>query len=323
MRLAHEQLVVLVIVFLLMGQLVGCSPSEQNKLETLVVEAGETIVAEGGSFAKTQAALLKHTTEARFLTEVANIRSTVAPGKFHETIVPPFDACIGKSVSINSPLLKSEEIIEEGFGNTSYYCDAERGAIRNTVLLFGGKNGSIQELPNYETDVSSGMEFGFMPPFTGKIRIDATYSVSSKTGAAAGSAAALLDFQDIILAFLLPTQLGAFLEISESIIFQTGAGVRTDAYIYIDSDSSHNETTTLIGGRGFGASFPLPPHSQSMEFSSERVNLSLTTPVKKGQRIFIGAGIKTTAKVHGWAVAYWNPHNESEVIVMNIELTEE
>jgi hypothetical protein len=112
-------------------------------------------------------------------------------------------------------------------------------------------------------------------------------------------------------------------EIVKSLIFQTAAGVKTDAYIYVDTDTSRDETAALVGGHGFGATFPIPPLSQGAEFSSETVRVSLTTPITQGEKIYIGTGIRTTAFVHGWAVAYWNPGKKQETFVVSVVLTEE
>ena len=242
---------------------------------------------------------------------------------FQITIAPPYDACVGESLLTSvSPPAGSDEILEKGFSNASYSCDAERGVINNTIVLFGGKEGSILEPPNYEADVSSGMEFGFTPYFTGDLRMNVTMSVNANTGAAAGSAAALLDLRDVILEFLLPSQIGAFILIAEGLIFQTASGVKTEAYLYVDTETSREDTAILVGGHGFGASFPIPPHSQGAELDSEEVKMSLTVPVIQGERIYIGTGIKTTALVHGWAVAYWNPANNQETSVVSVVLTE-
>jgi hypothetical protein len=314
---------VLLIPLVIIGQhLISCTPVQESQVQTLVAEAGQTVIAEGGNFAKTQAAQFKETAEAGFSTEAANIKSTLIPRSFQATIAPPYDACVGKSISITSPPANSEEVIEKGFGIVSFSCDEKRGAINNIVLLFGGKNGSILDPPNYETDVSSGIEFDFIPPFTGNLRIDVTMSVNSKTGAASGSAIALPEFRDVILEFVLPAKIDAFLQIAESLIFQTASGVKTDAYIYIESNNIQDETMSTVGGHGFASSFPIPPNSQSANFSSETVAISLITPVTQGERIFIGTGIKTTALVHGWAVAYWNPSQKQEVVVTLVELTE-
>lgn len=307
----------------------SCSEADQRFIQTAVAEAGKTAVAEGEQFAKTQAAELKETAIAAGKTQIAHGQetlqagvATLIPQKFHTVLSSPYDACVGKSTTISSPLAKSEEVIEKGFGTATYSCDEKRGALNNTVLLFGGKNGSILDPPNYETEVSNGIEFDFTPSFTGNLKVDVTLSVNSKTGAAAGSAMALMDFRDVVLEFILPTKLGAFLDISESLIFQTASGVKTNAYVYVDKIDSHDENTTFVGGHGFGASFPIAPNSQSAEFSSEQVTVSITIPVVAGEKVFIGTGIKTTALVHGWAVAYWNPSGKQEVFVTSVELTE-
>jgi hypothetical protein len=307
---------VLVVVF------ASCTEEDQAIIQTAVVQAGQTAVAEGEQFAKTQAAELKETAVAAGKTQIAQAEETVIPQEFHTVLSAPYDACVGRSSTISSPLAKSEDVIEKGFGLATYSCDETQGALNSKVLLFGGKNGSVLNPPNYETDISNGIEFDFSSSFTGNLKVDVTLSVNSKTGAAAGSAMALMDLRDIVLEFLLPTQLGAFLDISESLIFQTGSGVKTNAYVYIDKIGTHDENTAVVGGHGFGASFPVPPYSQSEDYSSEQINISITIPVVEGEKVYIGAGIRTTALVHGWAVAYWNPSGMQEVFVSSVELTE-
>jgi hypothetical protein len=197
----------------LLAILTSYSPSEQAQFHTRIAEADQTVIAEAGSVAQIQAAQFKETTQAKIATAAANIKAALSRTGFQTTITPPYDACVGKSMQITSLPAGSDEILEKGVGSASYSCDAERGAINNTVVLFGGKDGSIFEPPNYKADVSSGMEFGFTPSSTGDLRVDVTMSVNAKTGAAAGSATALLDLQDVILEFLLPAQIGAFIEI--------------------------------------------------------------------------------------------------------------
>jgi hypothetical protein len=327
---------ILLVIVVLMIMTLSCSESDQAPIKTAAVQLGQTSVAEGKRYVetqapklketadvviKTQAEQLKETMQASIGTEVVKIESTLNPERFHATLGPPYDACVGKSTNITSPSVNDDKIIEKGFGNAAYSCDAKRGAINNTILLFGGKNGSILESPNYTADVSGGMEFDFNPSFTGNLKIDVTLSVTSKTGASAGSATVLPEFRDLILIFL-PYHIGEFIDIANSLVFETAAGIKTSAYIYVDIADAHYETESLIGNQGFGASFPLPPHSQSAEYSDESVTISFTTPVNEGQKAFIGTGIKTTALVHGWAVAYWNPGKKQEVLVLSVELTE-
>lgn len=147
--------------------------------------------------------------------------------------------------------------------------------------------------------------------------------MNSKTGAAAGSATAIPDFQDVILAFLLPEQLSAFIDIAKALIFQTAAGVKTNAYLIVDNGVSPEQASTLVGGHGFVASFPTLPNSQSDNFNPEQVMLSVTVPVNEGQPIFITTGISTTARVHGWAIAFWNPLGDQESFITSIVLTEQ
>lgn len=326
------------LVFLLIFISARCTTEEQKQLKAIISLAGKTAIAEGENFVQTQGPKIKSTGEviiasrvanvestskAKIGTEIANMKSTLLPKKLEVAIKPPYDACTGKTTKLSSPLSGSDKIIEQGFAQVSYSCNKDHGTLNNTLILFGGKNGSILDPPSYKADVTSVVEHEFIPTFTGDLRIDAVMFVSSDTGAAAGSSLALPDIRDVILSFLLPTKIGAFLDISRNLIFQTAAGVKTDAYIYVDTAMTRNETFETIGGHGYGASFPVPPYSQSAKFTDKKVSISYTTPVKKGEKLFIGVGIKTTGLTHGWAIAYWNPGGKEEVFIETIRLIEE
>src|SRR5687768_6700616 len=108
----------------------SCTESDQALLQTAVAEAGQTAMAEGEQFAKTQVAELKETAvaaantqavqlketlQAGITTQASNIQLTLIPQKFHEILTPPYAACLGKSTTVESPLAQSQEIIEKGF----------------------------------------------------------------------------------------------------------------------------------------------------------------------------------------------------------------
>ena len=340
----------LLALLMILPSLVGCSESEQRQLQSEVARSAQTAVAEGvkhaetqlpylketaaavaatqlakgQDYAATQAALLRQTMEARLAMEFPKATPIPTPsGPFATTLKPPFDSCNPNATHSPSAEPNSIEILERGFSVASASCDAKKGSLNHTIVLFGGKNGSILEAPSHEATASSDMAIKFVPPFTGRLKITADLLVNAKIGAAAGSATSLPDFEDVVSSLILPEVLDAFLTTAKGFIFATAAGVRTDAYLVVDAAGSQQRVETLVGGHGFGASFPIPPYSQDADFSSQPATVSLIVPVTKGQVISIKTGITTKAQVYGWATSYWNPPKSRESFVTSIVLTEE
>ena len=242
---------------------------------------------------------------------------------FQQSITPPYEKCETDADHTPSEASGSSKILETGFSSVTSLCDAERGVINYSVIVFGGKNGNVNKPPDQEANASGDMQISFKSPFTGNLRIEATLAVNSKTGAAAGSATVLKDFKEIILEFIVPENLGAFLDIAKAFIGQTFAGVRTEAFVSADTGTFQKKATALIGGHGFGASFPIAPNSQNGTFDDEQVVVSLIAPVVEGQTVLITTGLSTTAKAYGWATSYWNPRHQHESFVKFVSLTGE
>lgn len=242
---------------------------------------------------------------------------------FHTTITPPYENCVANASHTPSEPPGSIKILETGFSNATSSCDAQRGVINYSVVAFGGKNGSIHEAPDQEATASGDMSIKFKSPFTGNLRIEVTLTVNSKAGAAAGSATALPDFQDVVLVFIPLKHLGEFLDIAKVLIFETFAGLRTDAYLSVDTGTFQNKVSTPVAGHGWGASFPIAPNSQNETLDSKQVVISLTAPVSEEQTVLITTGISSEIKAYGWATAYWNPRNEQESFVTSVSLTGE
>lgn len=240
---------------------------------------------------------------------------------FKKPIFPPFDSCVASANPSKTSPTNSVVILQQGFSAAEASCDPQRGSINYSVVVFGGRQGNIFEPPSQEASAFGEMGFEFISPLNGTLKIEAKFSVNGRTGAAAGSDTALPDFLGIVESFL-PSMIGAFIDIAKAVIWQSAAGVRTDAYLTVDTATSKREATSLVGGHGFVASFPLPPWSQNGRFSSEEVVLSLSIPVTVGESIHVTSGIRTEARAHGWAEAHWN-HLRSEESFVSVVLSAE
>jgi len=255
-------------------------------LPTLKYEAS-TIIPEVASLAKTEISFMKGTAEAASATEAAKSNPTTTneeENNFISIFNAPYAVCVGKSTHLSSLPTGSDAILKKGYGKSDYTCDPDSGTLNTSILLFGGKEGNIFTDPSYESEIENGIEFDFTPSFTGNIRVEVEIVVNAKAGAAAGSATIIPEFRDVVLEFLLPTQIGAFIEVSEALIAETFASIKSDAYVYIDDADTRAESVATVGEHGLGASFPLPLtlHSQEATFRGEKILLTITHPLSSG-----------------------------------------
>lgn len=246
------------------------------------------------------------------------------PPIFTQTITAPYDTC-GHSAHHSASLPAGRpQIIAHGFSSASAACDAQQGAVNTSVVAFGGRSGNILGRPSHEADAYSHVSVEFIPPFTGTLRVDAIVSTNANAGAAAGSDTAIPSVQSVVQDVILlnHSALNAFINIARAVIWETGAGVRTDNYLYIITDIAEYESSELVGGHGLVATFPIPPWSQNRDFNSEQTTVSLSIPVTEGRLITIKTGLRTTTSVYGWAEAHWNPRGDQNSFVTSITLTE-
>jgi hypothetical protein len=331
----------------------SCTESEQAPIGTAVAQAGQTVIAEGEKAAQTQAAILLATAKAAAATQAATLvegagewaatqaaaalqtaeaailsdtptpAQTPIPGTPNLVVQPPFASCSGKSDGACTPPGSAQETLEKGACIVKYTCDAGRGVVNHSLFLFGGKQGSILKPPTFKVEVSSGMDIIYTPSQSGRLKIVAELSTNGKTGAAAGSGIMLKDPGEILVDALLPDIVGAILDISTALIFEPAAGIRTDAYVYVDANGAHEEATSQVKGHGYAASFPIPPWAMTDNLVDEPVTVTLTTPVNAGTRYHIQVGIRTSGSVYGYAFAWWNVLNKQDTFIRSVSLTEE
>jgi hypothetical protein len=292
-------------------------------LQTQAAKAMKTALAGGESAAQTQIAHLIETQFGPLSTQQATQAATARQGGEKVTFTSPFDDCGSSASHSDSPEPGSSDILKTGFSSAEAACNRQQGTINTHVLVFGGKDGNIFKKADQEANASGAMRLHFTPQFSGPLQIDAIIKVNGKTGASAGSATALIDVKDIILSFLITNDLiSGFLDLAEGIFTVTFAGVKTDAYLTVQNGGSKQETETTVGGHGYGSSFPIPPYSQSEVLSDQLVTVSLTTQATQGQEIQIAAGLVTTARTYGWAMAYWNPFRDYDSTVVSVTFTQ-
>jgi hypothetical protein len=299
-------------------------PKGQEAAQTQVAQMEQTAIAEGKAAAQTQIAHLMETA----IGQLPQIQPSFAPplpqpGDFQRTLIRPFETCNSVSDHTASPSIGSNDIIQDGFSNTSSACDAGRGALNTSLLVFGGNNGNIFKKVDQKAIASAEVSFHFTAPFTGNLRIDAKSIINARVGAAAGGATIQPEHQDILLTFLINKDLLiTFLNMANGIISPTYTGMKSEAYIQVEGYGAKQEARTLVGGHGYSASFPTPLGSQSEDLAGQEVNVMLTLPVKQGQAILISTGIITQASAYGWAMAYWNPDQQEECLINQVVLTQ-
>lgn len=294
----------------------GQYPTLQTNPNSLQV--GWVLNLPGRSPAVTASAFPKPTPLAATLTPSPN------PAPFSQTLAPPYGACETSASHTGTVEPGNSKILETGFSSASTSCDASRGVINYQVVVFGSKDGTVLIGADQLADASGHMVIGFTPPFTGKLRVEANLTVNAKTGAAAGSALLMPDWSDILLEILIKNELvKLFIDMTQVLILQTFAGVKTEAYVAVETPLSEQESSVLVGGHGFGASWPTPPNSQDEYFQSKVVTVSITVPVTEGQKVFITPGLRTNAQADGWASASWNLLKKEESVVTSVTLIEE
>jgi hypothetical protein len=292
-------------------------------LQTEAAQAMKTALAGGESAAQTQIARLIETQFGPHETAQATQAATPRPGGFKITFTSPFDDCGTNATHTDSPDPGSSDILKTGFSSAQATCDRQQGTINTNVLVFGGKDGNIFKKPDQEASASGAMRLRFTPQFSGPLQVDVTIKANGKTGAAAGSATALVDLKDVIQSFLITDDLiSGFLDLAKGLVTVTFAGVKTEAYITVQNGDHKQDAQAMVGGHGYGASFPIPPYSQGEELKDQQVTVSLTTQVTQGQEIQIATGLVTTARSYGWAMAYWNPYRIYESTVVQVTLTQ-
>lgn len=303
--------------------------------QTEAAAAAQTAIAKGGDQIKTQIAELLDTStpdpkktlsSTVMVTPEDNVTSTITATLENPlisiTFNPPYSACGTIFSHFDSPEPGSMEIIRKGFSVAKATCDAQTGKINIMVIVFGGSDGNIFKAPDQQADSQGEMKIRYTPSFDGNIKINAKFLINGKVASAAGSGTMIPDLTDILKTILIKNEIiGAFLDFAEGLIMATFTGVKNEAYIAVHDVTPTIEKRISIGGHGHGASFPLPPYSQTDEWENRQENVSVTVPVKKGQTIEIAAGISTIAKTYGWSISYYNPLSESECSVEEITLT--
>lgn len=291
--------------------------------QTQAAQAVQTVLAGGGNAAQTQVAALKTKVAGAPPTSAAAV--TPSPGAFTATYHAPYETCEARSDHTDSPPAGAWELLDKGFSNAFATCDADQGVIYAGVLVFGGKEGNIlQKDPDQQAHASGEMRLEIIPSFTGKLRIEAGLVVNANQGAAAGSATAVPDVQDLLRDFLITDEIiGAFIDVAEGLILGTFGGAKGEAYLTAETNGQKQETRVIAGKHGVGASFPIPPWQQKKILKDEPVTLTLEIPVQQGQPIDISVGVAAQALTKGWATAYWNPWKKGQVAVTRIVLAEQ
>jgi hypothetical protein len=237
-------------------------------------------------------------------------------------VFPPYNNCYVKPNDLS--LFNSDrDSLIDGFSVVDYSCNPSLGDFSHQIILLGGKDGNVLKEPDYDIELESGIEYNFKSPINGQLTIETQVSVNSNMGAAAGSAIAFPDIKEIFVGLLIPSLYSMLLDISKAVIFQTQAVIKGTLVLEVTHGSDVKTTDVLITGKGYGASFPLPPFTQTNQVDNDVYTLELSIPVQTNENITIRVGQKTNSKVFGWATAYWNPANKFSNTVDYIRLIEE
>ena len=180
--------------------------------------------------------------------------------------------------------------------------DVSTGSLGYTSFTWGGYEGFFNAFvseernrPNQICKVETGLGIVFTPPFTGNVKIEASFSLDGKGVGQAGAGAL-----DLIAKFL-PWNI-PFLGPSKT-FFPTVAAAKNRAFLQVNELRTYSD----LQGVGVASAIFFPSHME-VNYAGTKVTITATIFVREGESITILAGL--TSELKSWGNA---------AIVMNLE----